>query len=599
MANGSGVKIGIGGDASPLVGALGQAEQIIQQFAEQARGSLQRFAQGVGDAFDWDAQVAKGGHILAAVVKDLNLLIKGMAGQVTVAAKNLLDFADQISRVTEFSNEAAVAVEKVFLAMGTLDETGIKRATVAAADMAAEIGMAFQDAADLIASAMKNPIGSLDALRAAGVAFTNDEIKLLKAMTETNDVAGMQAMVLGKVEEAMNQAANKGPLTMAKAMASLKNAWDDFMQLMRGDGSIWNAFAPIVQKAADIIRSVFVPALRVTLDTLMSFKQVIKEFFLEAITAAMAGAIVAFTAAQVVVLNWKDSMHVAFLSVELAAVKAFSVIQYWLANVIPQYLKWMADNWKTIFQNIGETTTSIVGTLVDNVESAITAMMSKVKAVMLREAKYIYLGIADLASKIPFFGDSLKGVKEDIANSIDPNAKGQDFKPKGFNLPGGKPLDALPKTDLMPKQTDAEKEILFQLKDTIQAMGFDFDKFLEQNKEIAAKLLKGGEDAQKLAAQKAIDDARGGGGGKGKGKGAAGEMRGGIEGLVAFNERLTVATLKPEDPAAKAIKEAEKKRAADALAAKQAADAAAKIRQQMLEQLKKANEAKPLAEMPR
>ena len=88
----------------------------------------------------------------------LNAAILG-SGQA-ISSANLIEYADQLARVTTFQDEAAVAAEKTMVAYG-LSERQIKSLLPVVADLASGMGTDLPDAAQLIVRSMDMGAGSL------------------------------------------------------------------------------------------------------------------------------------------------------------------------------------------------------------------------------------------------------------------------------------------------------------------------------------------------------------------------------------------------------------------------------------------------------
>lgn len=83
----------------------------------------------------------------------------------------------------------------------------------------------------------------------------------------------------------------------------------------------------------------------------------------------LSGAVVdAFIAGVTVVSEWRNVLQIAFVAVELAAVRTFNQIVYFLTEVVPGYLSWFADNWASVFVTIYDYTSTVIKNLYANLQ---------------------------------------------------------------------------------------------------------------------------------------------------------------------------------------------------------------------------------------
>ena len=154
---------------------------------------------------------------LAAVLKSTG----GIAG-VTAEAAN--DLATAISQVTKFDDEAVVSAESLMLTFTNIGEDVFPTAIIAATDMATVLGTDLESTVRQLGRALNDPIKGLTALTRMGVQFSDEQEEVIKAMVETGDVAGAQAIILEQLAVKFGGAAVAAGQTAAGQFAIFRTA---------------------------------------------------------------------------------------------------------------------------------------------------------------------------------------------------------------------------------------------------------------------------------------------------------------------------------------------------------------------------------------
>jgi hypothetical protein len=118
-------------------------------------------------------------------------LIKLAESQAVLTGVSNIQIKEQQAQLLSFKNLAKTAKTTG----GAFD-----RASQAVLDMqAANLGGG--NAAVVLGKALENPIKNVDALKRAGIEFTDEEKKKIKTLTESNDLLGAQEIILEAVEK--------------------------------------------------------------------------------------------------------------------------------------------------------------------------------------------------------------------------------------------------------------------------------------------------------------------------------------------------------------------------------------------------------------
>lgn len=174
----------------------------------------------------------------------LDQQIKNLGVSASMTADQVKDVAADLQKFTRFTDDAAIKAQTLFLRLGTLDSQGIKRATVAAADLATVMGTDLEAASTKIMTAMKDPERGIMALRQAGIKFTDSEKEMIKALSEAGKEAQAQEIILAKLEAAIGGSAKAAGETAAGQMEIFKNRLSEVGEVIGGE--LLQAFATLM-----------------------------------------------------------------------------------------------------------------------------------------------------------------------------------------------------------------------------------------------------------------------------------------------------------------------------------------------------------------
>lgn len=130
------------------------------------------------------------------------------------------ELASSIQETTAFEDDAVISATALIQTLGKLSEEGLKRATIAATDLAATFNIDLDTAARLVGKAAE---GNTTALGKLGLEFK-------KGSTDAETFAN----VLGTIESRFGGAAIAQAKTFAGAMAQLKNNFGELQETVGG-----------------------------------------------------------------------------------------------------------------------------------------------------------------------------------------------------------------------------------------------------------------------------------------------------------------------------------------------------------------------------
>jgi phage-related protein len=151
----------------------------------------------------------------------LNSVIESTGGAAGVSADMANEYANALSQVTMFDDEAILGGEAMLLTFTNIGQDVFPQATQTILDMSQALGQDLNSSAMQLGKALNDPIQGITALRRVGVSFTEDQEKMIKTMVESGDVAGAQKMILAELSKEFGGSAVAAGETMAGQLAIL------------------------------------------------------------------------------------------------------------------------------------------------------------------------------------------------------------------------------------------------------------------------------------------------------------------------------------------------------------------------------------------
>lgn len=168
------------------------------------------------------------------VAAQTGAVLKSMGLSANVAADDIADLADQISKKTGIDDEAIQSSQNLLLTFGQVAASAgqaggvFERATQVTTDLSVALGKDLNSSALMVGKALNDPIAGITALNRAGVQFTADQKSQIRAMVEVGDVAGAQKIILQELERQVGGSAE----AQATATDKMKVAWENVQEEM-------------------------------------------------------------------------------------------------------------------------------------------------------------------------------------------------------------------------------------------------------------------------------------------------------------------------------------------------------------------------------
>jgi hypothetical protein len=273
------------GDLSGLgkhAGVVAGATAAVTSAAIHAVGSAARAVSGFLKTAIAEAEES------AQKTKVTAALIKSTGGAAKVSAKQIGDYATNLSNITGIDDEVIQGAENVLLTFKNVrNETGkgndiFKRATQAGADLSAVMGTDLQSAALQLGKALNDPTAGVTKLARSGVTFTQQQKDQIKVLQKSGDVLGAQKIILGEVESEFHGAAAAN----ATATQKMSTGWKNFAE------AIGTLILPAFNKVIDWLLQTVLPVVTVVSTKLIDWFGRLANAIENAFNAGRAGRIV-------------------------------------------------------------------------------------------------------------------------------------------------------------------------------------------------------------------------------------------------------------------------------------------------------------------
>ncbi|MEX0875292.1 MAG: hypothetical protein WD646_02710 [Actinomycetota bacterium] len=220
-----------GGNRDLNVRYTADASQVLREQKKIGKGNdqvgagLKKFGQGakkVGDALTVGvtapllllaSKSAKAFRESQAAIGQTRAVIKSTGGAANVTAGDVDKLASSMQKLTAFDDEAVTQSSNLLLTFKNVrNEVGkgnkiFDQAQTAILDMATAMNKGVSEGADLesatimIGKALNDPIKGIAAMGRAGVQFSDDQKKAIKALVESGDLLGAQNIMLGELKD--------------------------------------------------------------------------------------------------------------------------------------------------------------------------------------------------------------------------------------------------------------------------------------------------------------------------------------------------------------------------------------------------------------
>lgn len=234
-------------DSGAGFNALGEiATGMLRAVGEAITGfALKGFEMLAGAVQDGIADAQKNAQIQAQTAS----VIESTGKAAGVTAEQVADYASALSDAAGqslFGDDQIQESTNLLLTFTNIKKESLEAATAISVDMAQALGGAPKDAAIQLGKALNDPINGVTALSRVGVSFSKDQKLTIKALQDTGDMAGAQAIILAEL--------NKEFGGSAVAAANATGGWSEFNGRMgEAKEALGAALLPLLSQLAGVL----------------------------------------------------------------------------------------------------------------------------------------------------------------------------------------------------------------------------------------------------------------------------------------------------------------------------------------------------------
>lgn len=186
------------------------------------------------------------------VQKRLAAVLRATGGAAGFSAEQLTAYASELQAATAFSDDSIMESMAVLATFKAVSGNAFKAAIEAAMNMSEVMGTDLKGSTMQVAKALQDPIQGINALRRAGVTFSEEQREQIKNFVETGRLAKAQQMILAELSGEFGGAARAAVESYAGAWKNLLNQLDDAKKSI-GFAIMGHVkdFGPVMQAGAD------------------------------------------------------------------------------------------------------------------------------------------------------------------------------------------------------------------------------------------------------------------------------------------------------------------------------------------------------------
>jgi hypothetical protein len=232
---------------------VGRLNRGFTRFASTATKAVGRVVRGIGrmtivlnQAFALVGKVAQAmrklGGLIAVPVRlaaeqerveaKLSAVIRATGGAAGFTAYELRNMAGAMQEVTGIGDEVVINAQAILATFKSIKKEGdvFERALEVSVDLAELLEGDLQQSVIMIGKALEEPAVGLSALRRVGVSFTEDQVKLINTLVDTNQTLEAQGVILAGIEGQVGGLSRAMRDTFSGALRALNSEWGDLLE---------------------------------------------------------------------------------------------------------------------------------------------------------------------------------------------------------------------------------------------------------------------------------------------------------------------------------------------------------------------------------
>jgi hypothetical protein len=221
-------------DSAEFAKGLNDAESKTSKSASQMGASLSKIGgsmQKVGGAMTLGVTTpivtgmglaVKAAMDSEAVMAEVEAVLKSTGGAAGVTKESLIEYANAMSQVTKFDDEAILSGQSMLLTFTNIGKDVFPEASTAMLNMAEKFG-SMDSASTQLGKALNDPIAGVGALSRVGVTFSEEQQAMIKALMDTGNTAGAQSVIIAELNKEFGGLAEAAGSTTAGQLAIMQN----------------------------------------------------------------------------------------------------------------------------------------------------------------------------------------------------------------------------------------------------------------------------------------------------------------------------------------------------------------------------------------
>ena len=287
----------------------------------------------------------------AAAEQKLESVIRATGGAAGFSAEQLKQHAANLQNITTVGDETIIGVEALMATFRNVRGDVFLDATEAALDMAHVMGGDVDSAAKMLGKALNDPVRGMLAMTEANITFSQSQQDVIRDMVETGDVAGAQRVILDELSNQFGGAASDAAGTFEGKMKQLKDRIGDVGERIGGVLiSALEKLMPVMEGAVTILET-FAGWLETFGGNVDDAGGKLADNATE--TSSWGDTLLGvLMASSTMIQEWETTWDMAVTSTALSLVSFGEDLKHIFTEVVPELLRWFADNWQKIFTDI-------------------------------------------------------------------------------------------------------------------------------------------------------------------------------------------------------------------------------------------------------
>ncbi|MGE0105105.1 MAG: phage tail length tape measure family protein [Blastocatellales bacterium] len=213
-------------NSKPFAGGIQEARRSISTFASDMRSSLLPVTAAAAGGLIAARSAVQAAREAVAQENKLASVLNATGHAAGLTVTEIKGLASELQSLTNFEDDATVGAAAILATFKEIKGDVFRDAVAAAQDMSAVIGNDLKVSIMQIGKALNDPTQGINALRKAGVSFTDDQRAVIKSLQQTGDMAGAQAIIMRELQSEFGGAAR----AMADPATQLKHTLGDLSE---------------------------------------------------------------------------------------------------------------------------------------------------------------------------------------------------------------------------------------------------------------------------------------------------------------------------------------------------------------------------------